>query len=100
MPYPFVNLKENKAFILVKNKEKDDVIIFTENHEEIKHRIKLKIMEVNNEKHYHIWDRATGIFIKGKPWVRIRGRWVRTCLKCGYKEYWSQGMFTGWFSIP
>ena len=48
----------------------------------------------------HQWDKREGIFVQGRPHIGIKGKWVRTCVKCGYKEYYSRGMFTGWFSVP
>ena len=48
----------------------------------------------------HQWDKREGVFVQGRPHIGIKGKWTRTCLKCGYKEYYSKGMFTGWFSVP
>jgi len=48
----------------------------------------------------HDWDKLTGVWQQGRPHIGIKGQWVRTCTKCGKKEYYSKGMFTGWFSTP
>jgi hypothetical protein len=46
----------------------------------------------------HIWDNPKGIFHQGKPWIGLKGKYIRTCLYCGRKESFSRGMFNGWFS--
>lgn len=51
-----------------------------------------------NEKCGHVWNKQTGKFEQGKPWIGIKGKWVRTCTKCGKREVYSKGMFNGWFS--
>ena len=48
----------------------------------------------------HQWDKIEGVFVQDRPHIGIKGKWTRTCVKCGYKEYYSKGMFTGWFSVP
>ena len=48
----------------------------------------------------HQWDKREGVFVQGRPHIGIKGKWTRTCIKCGYREYYSKGMFTGWFSVP
>ena len=47
----------------------------------------------------HAWDNITGVRDKGIPHIGIKGRWIRTCTKCGYQEAFSRGMFNGWFSV-
>jgi hypothetical protein len=46
----------------------------------------------------HFWDKSTGVFVPGKQWIGLKGRWIRTCTKCGYQECFSRGTFNGWFS--
>jgi predicted nucleic-acid-binding Zn-ribbon protein len=53
---------------------------------------------MDEQKCKHEWDKSTGIFKKGIPHVGIKGKWVRTCVKCGCAESYSKGMFTGWFT--
>ena len=48
---------------------------------------------------YHIWDKLTGIRIKGKPWIGLKSKWIRTCKKCGKKEKFNNGpVYFGWYS--
>ncbi len=56
-------------------------------------------METNILECRHEWDKNTGIWREGKPWIGLKGKWIRTCLKCGKKEAFSRGIFNGWFSI-
>ncbi len=61
---------------------------------------KERIVPTQPDEHKHNWDKLTGIWQQGIPHIGIKGKWVRTCINCGYKEYYSKGMFTGWFSVP
>lgn len=47
----------------------------------------------------HAWDKLTGIWSKGIPHIAVKGKWIRTCIKCGEKEAFSKsGVFIGWYS--
>lgn len=59
------------------------------------------IHDVNGSACEHVWDNDTGIRTEARPWAGIKSRWVRTCVKCGHKEYHSNdGIFFGWYSTP
>ena len=61
----------------------------------------LGVFGVGNSTCIHTWDKDTGIKSQAKPWIGIKSRWIRTCTKCGYKEYYTNdGTFHGWFSTP
>lgn len=52
------------------------------------------------EKCSHIWNKIGGVFHKGKPWVGIKGEWLRACTVCGNEESHKKGpVLFGWYTI-
>lgn len=54
--------------------------------------------ETRNNLCNHEWDKLTGKYENGIPHIGLKGKWVRTCTKCGHREVFSKGIFNGWFS--